>query len=318
MRKLTLFVLTLALALGNLPLRQAHAQLSSDLELGQDVGASVSGVTTAGAVPVLVKYIGNSPNGGTVTVDAATGDITLKTGIVASSTADLTTECPVSGALGGVIDVSDAACNTLGEVVDAINASPNWRAVIQDGLRSDTADNSIYTLAETQANVPAGVALRVDGASVDIQTILLSPVRDDIRFYLQEKAPDNSGTAANVNGGINPNPFNDSYTGFRYAFSNINGTGGGAFTVYSALTNHKRPVLAVASTAASIISASTETVTTLAVGVGGADETATTNSIFATYGLGFRRGERVLVRIADAAMTDSTFAANGRYIKRNR
>jgi hypothetical protein len=290
--KFVLFVLTLALAFGTLPTSTVRAQVPSDLQYGQDVGGYVSGVTTATGSPILIKYIGNSPNGGTVAVDASTGDITLKTGIVGSSTADATTECPVSGALGGVIDVSDAACNTLGEVVDAINASLNWRAVIQDGLRSDSSDTLLNTLSETQANVPAGVPLKIDGVAVDYNTIALIPVRDDIRFFLQEKAPDNAGSAANVNGGINKNPFNDTRTFYRQAFYEVTGTGALAagFNVYSVKGNYSRPALAVASTAASIVGTSTETVTTLLTLTPAATTVAAVDSIFATYGLGGRPG----------------------------
>jgi hypothetical protein len=309
--KFGMFVLTLALAFGTLPTATSTAQIAN-VQGGYDVGGYVSGVTTATGSPLLVKYIGNSPNGGVITVDAATGDIELETGIVGSATADLTTECPVSGALGGLIDVSDAACNTLGEVVDAINASPNWRAAIQDGLRSDSSNTLLNTLAETQANVPAGVALKIDGVAVDYQTIALIPVRDDIRWFLQ-----GADGSALPGAGINPNPLNDSVTGFLYALTNVTGTGAmvSGFNVYSELSVNKRPTLAVASSAASIVSQSTAVVTTLLTGTPAAT-TVDKEFDFSQYGIGFRRGEKVVVRVADAALTNSALQAVGRFQKR--
>lgn len=316
MRKITLFVLTLALALGNFTSAPVQAQVGN-VQVGYDVGAYVSGVTTSGSVPVLIRYIGNSPQGGTVTVSSI-GDITLKTGAVGGSTADLTTECPVSGALGGIIDVSDAACNTLGEVVDAINASPNWRAVIQDGLRSDSADDDLYDLSETAAAAPEGLPLYQDGAALDRQTIALVPVRNDIRWYLNEGAVSTAGVQPNNRAGVSKNPFNDSATGFLWTYAVVTGTGAqtAGFNVYSVLGNYNRPTLAAASTAASILSTSTETVTTLLTDAPGANNTAKTWD-FSRYGIGFRRGEKLLVRISDAALTDSKFNAVGRFTKRN-
>lgn len=217
----------------------------------QSVGAAQSGVTSYN--PILIKYVGSSPAGGTVTIDAGTGDITLKTGPVGSSSADVTTECPVSGDLGGVIDVSDAACNTLGEVVDAINASANWRAVIQDGRRTDSSNNTLNTLSETSASVPQGLALAGDGAVSLKSVIKLAPVRDDIRWYL------NTGGDQK----LNANPFDQSQTAFLYAvFDHTNGSAPFR-NVYSVRSYNKAGGPAVASTAASIVGKGTETVTTL-------------------------------------------------------
>lgn len=314
--KIVLFALTLVLAFGNMPTVPAQAQAFPGS--GYAVGGLVSGVTTATGSPILIKYIG--AGGGTVEVDAATGDITLKTGPVGGSAADTTTECPISGANGGVIDVSDAACNTLGEVVDAINASPNWRAAIQDGLRSDSSNTLLNTLAETNAAVAKGVALKIDGVAVDYNTIALIPVRDDINWFLQNSAPDNSGTATRPGAGVNKNPFNDSATSFLYALTNVTGTGALAagFNVYSVAGSYVVPTQSASgpSTAAGIISLSTETVTTLLTGTPAAT-TVDKAFDFSHFGVGGRRGEKVVVRVADAALTASTLQAVGSYSKRN-
>lgn len=259
----------------------AQAQyMDQRLANGQDVLVSVAGSTT-GYNPILIKYIGTSPTGGTVAVDAATGDITLKSGVVGSSTADLTVECPVSGALGGVIDVSDAACNTLGEVVDAINGSSNWRAVIQDGLRSDSSDNTLTTLAETSAAAAPGLALAGDTA-VSLQvSFLLSPLRNDIRFYL-------NGTA------LNENPFADSQYAFWYATWTSTGTGADTFSV-----NFSKPTNKTCTYGASSIScAATESVTTHTQP--GGTSTVNKNFDFSRFGLFSPGGRRVVVRGAFA------------------
>lgn len=216
----------------------------------QGIGVAQSGVTSY--YPILIRYVGSDPAGGTVTVDASTGDITLKTGYVGSSTADLTTECPVATGLGGVIDVSDAACNTFGAVVDAINASANWRAVIQDGRRSDTSINTLYTLSETSASVPQGLALAGDGAVSLKSVIALTPVRNDIRFYLGGQ--DNR---------LNPNPFKNSrFALTALTFDHTNGSAPFR-NVYSVAVNNRPAGPAAASTAASIIGKGSESVTTL-------------------------------------------------------
>jgi hypothetical protein len=143
--------------------------------------------------------------------------------------------------------------------------------------------------------------------------------RDDIRWFLQGAGPDNTGTAQNQQAGINVNPFNDSMTGFLYALTNVTGTGALAsgFNVYSVLGNYKRPTLAVASTAASIISTSTETTTTLFTGTPAAT-TVDKAFDYSKFGIGYRRGEKVVVRVADAAMTNSVLQAVGRFVKRNK
>lgn len=148
----------------------------------QNTSRIVSAVSTH--VPLVVKYVGDNTSGGTVAV-AAGGDITFKEGAVGSSAADDSMECPVSGALGGVIDVSDTACDTLGEVVDVLNASTNWRAIIVDGLRSDSSDNTLVTISETAANGEDGLNLLGDTAvTFDVAIGALPTELRSIKRYL--------------------------------------------------------------------------------------------------------------------------------------
>lgn len=142
-------------------------------------------------VPILIKYIGTNANGGTVAV-AAGGSITLSTGPVGSSAVSTATECPISGALGGVIDVTNAACDTWGEVVDAINGkcstcvTTEWRAVLLDALRSDSSNDTAATLSEAAANSADGLGLLGDTAvTFDVQRAAVPREFRSIKAYLQ-------------------------------------------------------------------------------------------------------------------------------------
>lgn len=146
-------------------------------------------------VPIIVRYVGTNANGGTVAV-AAGGDLTFSQGAVGSSTADATVKCP-SGGSSGVIDVSDTACDTLGEVVDILNATSNWRAVILEGLRADSSNNTLITLSETAANTIDGLGLLHDGTVSFKGTILVNS--DDARsmkFYVDPTRRQGTGIKA--------------------------------------------------------------------------------------------------------------------------
>lgn len=120
-------------------------------------------------VAMLVKYVGTAASTNTVAV-AANGDLTLNSG----GAVDPTIKCP-SGGSDGVIDVSDTACDTLGEVADIINASANWKAVILDGLRSDSSNDTIVTFAATNASLTGGLELKWDAAVAFKSTIAIVP-----------------------------------------------------------------------------------------------------------------------------------------------
>lgn len=260
-----------------------------------DASTATTASVTAGYFPILIKYVGSSPQGGTVTV-AAGGDITLKTGTVASSTADLTTECPVSGAYGGIIDVSDTACNTLGEVVDAINASANWRAVIQDGLRADSSDNTLFTLTETSASVPQGLALAGDSAvSLNVTFALPQFPRNDIRPYMIP------GTTPQ----FIANPFADTKAGLVYAESTLVGTGADTIQFLFSVPNQQRCVINTA-----IVCSASETVDSfISTGGGTTVKSVLDFGRFAMFG---RPGQRLLFRGAFATtLTAVTRATAG-------
>jgi hypothetical protein len=92
-----------------------------------------------GSVAILVRYDGTE-NTATMAVVQG-GDMTF----LAGGAAYTGFECPVSGALGGIIDTSNAACNTIDEVVDTINGnctgcSSVFRAVAVDALGTDSSE----------------------------------------------------------------------------------------------------------------------------------------------------------------------------------
>ena len=141
-------------------------------------------------IAILIQYIGTSASG-TVTIEAS-GDLTLKSGALGSEAADTTLECPVSGALGGVIDVSNAACDTMGEVMDIINAdASDWRAVLIDARRSDSSNDTLLAAAEASANPTSGLKLYIDTSTAFSATRLLATrsMREDLRNYVGP-APD--------------------------------------------------------------------------------------------------------------------------------
>lgn len=133
-------------------------------------------------IAFLVRYKGTAASA-TVEV-AAGGDITLKSGAVGSEAADTSVGLPTKN---GVYDVSDALADTLGEIVDDINLSADWQAVIIDGLRSDSSNDSLLLLSATQAKVEDGLKIKWDTDTVGFAlTQLVAPekLRTSIQGYL--------------------------------------------------------------------------------------------------------------------------------------
>lgn len=116
-------------------------------------------------VAVLVKYYPGISTNTSATMQVANGGaITFQVAAAAYTGF----ECPVSGALGGIIDTTNAACNTLGEVVDIINGTAEnfttgfFRAVIVDGLRTDDSSTGILTAGATQVTRSDGLPIYWD------------------------------------------------------------------------------------------------------------------------------------------------------------
>lgn len=211
-------ILTLALVTLTAP---AFAQVPVGLPIADDTG-----------IAMLVRYVGSATSA-TVAVDAGTGDLTFQV----SAAAYTGFECPVSGALGGVIDVSDAACNTLGEVVDTINGnctgcSSDFRAVLIDSLRTDLSTDTLVTIGATQVTRTDGLQLNIDTSVALLDSRALVPNRTDISGYL-------GGAAQGFRLLENPNmgqwPFLRWFEGYS-----TYGAGTSLFSAYSVKPSNKK------------------------------------------------------------------------------
>jgi len=118
-------------------------------ELQLELNRGFRTVGDDGDVAMEVYYVGDEVDGVcTVAVADATGDIAF----VVDGSADTTIQV---GSTAGTIDVSDTDADTLGEVIDVINASPNWRAIMKHALRADSADDTLLTMAASDAKAGA-------------------------------------------------------------------------------------------------------------------------------------------------------------------
>lgn len=273
-------ILTLAVALAAAALVYAQSVLP--------VGITVAAVSTD--VPILVRYVGSNSSA-TVAVDAATGDLTFQVGGVAYSGF----ECPISGGLGGVIDVSDAACNTFEEVVDTINGnctgcSSDFRAVLLDSLGSDSSINTLITLGTTQVTTTDGVGLLNDGTTAFYASRALLPPE------LRKIGPYLTGPPYYR---LVENPYRGRQAWVRYMDATTTyGSGTSNFKVYSVKARNGTNT--------------TETVTTLSTLAGGATTVFGAITNFVNNPLPGRPDEKVIVRIENsAAMTAAVFNATG-------
>lgn len=193
-----------------------EAQIIPKVAEGTPVSAALTAISTD--VAMYVKYVGTATSA-TVDVAAATGDLTFQ---VSGAAAD-TLECPVSGALGGIIDTSDAACDTLGEVVDAINdscrvnASNCWRAALVDGMRTDSSNNTLDTLSTAQASGTDGLGLKFDTAVLlKLSQALIPASNRTIKTFLATgtvtTGTPTGGAAVGRGAALIPNPYTGTQT----------------------------------------------------------------------------------------------------------
>lgn len=251
---------------------------------GEVDGAAIA--TDDTDVAMLVKYVGNEGSG-LVAVDAATGDLTFTDGAEGGEAATDTFECPVSGGLGGVIDVSNAACNTLGEVCDAINGQSSgatgWRCVILDGLRSDSSNNSLLTISATAATAEAGLGLAWDTDTVGFNVSRCMNCSRDISTYL-------AGVGTNPK--LVPNPFAGTRTFFLTGrATSTYGSGTSTFQIISSLVNNNLNNTEYGA----------ETNTTIWSIAGGATTAEAIFNQFEPYGLPCKKSEKCLARLSNSA-----------------
>lgn len=188
------------------------------------IAGSATGVTGAtSATCILTKFVGSAAGKQSVEV-AAGGDITFKI----AGVADATTGSPT---LNGVFDLSTpaAAVDTMGELVTLINTTgSNWRAVLVSCLATDLTDNTIDTLALTDATGPKGVALVREATVASAAAVFTAQVAllpDDaavnIGFFLSG-GPVGSPTGSTK---VNPNPFANTQTFVQHFRERITSAG---------------------------------------------------------------------------------------------
>lgn len=225
------FLISLVIAAVATPL---VAQPVADIFAAYTRGVTVARNRTADDTDpmILIKYVGTNASG--LVAVAAGGDITLTTGALSSEAADTTLECPVSGALGGVIDVSDAACDTVGEVVDIINGSSDWIAVPVAALRTDSSNDTITTISATQAKKLGGLALTADTTVSFNSTVLLGPANWETKIEDYFAGTSRRGVELRLNPFVNKTFLASSRAVSTYA------SGTSLFYVYEVTPNYKR------------------------------------------------------------------------------
>lgn len=184
-------------------------------------------VTAADTEPAMyIKYVGTASATTTVAVEA-NGDLTF----VENGAAHDGFECPVSGALGGVIDVSDVACDTIGEVVDVINKDADgvFKAVIGAALRSDSSNASFLAdAADTEVKDPRGEVVFWDSSNLDDVNLGLFDKNLGVRNWLPEGARK-----------LPRNPFADHEQVLQYAHVKVTNLGTiGNYEVHCVVENY--------------------------------------------------------------------------------
>lgn len=246
---------------------------------GAQAGGSIADDTS---VALLIK--GTAPGSDMTVTVAADGNLTFQL----DSAAYTGFECPVSGALGGIIDVSDTACDTMGEVVDIINADTNdyIKAVILDGLRTDSSNDTM--LAASAADIGDGETIYWDTNVALHHSYALTAKRAYDDYIL--------GTDL---ARLVENPFDGVRTVFHWgSFTSTYGSGTSTIRVYTI-------------DVVNLDGGSSETASLIYEVAGGATTVAEVEDLM-PYGLPGDAHEKVLVRLINsAAMASTNFVVNG-------
>ena len=257
-------------------------QPSVEAQSGTTVSVPIADDT---GVAILVRYVGSATSAD-VAIDASTGDLTFRVAGVAVSTF----ECPISGGLGGVIDVSNAACNTMGEVVDTINgnctgctAPGDWRAVLVDSLRTDSSVDALVTISATEATRTDGLQLNLDTSVALNDSRALVPNRTNIAGYLG--GPPSYKLLENPNGG-------QTASLRYYSITSTYGSGTSLVSAYAVKPSNKP--------------AGAETVRNLYGPQAAGATTVAANFDFRNGPLAARTGEKIVVQTVNSAAMAST------------
>jgi hypothetical protein len=260
------------------------------------LGKSITALDTNEAL--LVKFAGANKFA-KLAVDATTGDLTFTQDDTDGTTASTELECPVSGALGGIIDVSHADCDTLGEVLDVINKSASWRAVLLGALAADSSNNTLFTQAATQDVQKAeGLILKGESTVTFEVSIALTQFKSAADYFGGSSTP---GLA------LVPfkNPFQDYQASLEFGtFTSTYGSGTSTIDVYSVVGTFKadRTYTEVATKVYSVAGGATTVAKVLKV-----------FTDFGPYGVFAEKGAKLVVKLDNsAAMTSPSVVVSGR------
>lgn len=234
------------------------------------------------SIAMMVKYYpGVSSNTSATMANVQDTSITFEV----ASAAYTGFECPVSGALGGIIVPSDGDCDTLGEIVDSINATAEtfasgfFRAVIVDGLRSDA---SADLLADTTEEVT-----RADGFPIYFDTSANFAV-GETRALLPAGCRDDISCFVTPSGKLLENPYASQRTVVNWVEGySTYGSGSSTLQIFSVLPRNK--------------ASGSESATTLWSEAMGATTAVKQFTQFQNTPVLGRRNEKVLVRISNSA-----------------
>lgn len=231
----TVAAVAFALAFVAAPAPVAQAQVPGAAFAPKKLTPVSSVRTAADTAPALyIKYYsGANTTASTSATSVAVAATSLT--FVVNGVAYAGFEAPVSGALGGIIDMTDASADTLGEVVDIINSTPAsfstgyFRAAIAAGLRSDVVSTLAFVAdaADTEVTRPEGEVIYWD-----------SSVLDDEEIFF---ANDALGAQNSLNKrGVAQNPFANQYSFVQYASEKLTNAGTlSTFTCYAITENYK-------------------------------------------------------------------------------
>lgn len=259
------------------------------------VSTAITALDTTPAI--VIKYfppVGGASGATTATVAVESdGNLTFTVGGAAYTGFEL----PVSGALGGVIDVSDASANTWGEVVAAINSTPvtfatgYFRAALVGVLASDSSDNAgLADAADTDVARPdVGEIVYIDSDTDDDDTLALWDSAEGASYFIGSR-------------NIAQNPQADTQYLVNYVSGTVtNGGTVGDFNIYGVTTKY---VTGRGCNAAGDCGEVSESVRTILFEATASTTVNTTAAEF-PYGFFTRLGERLVVR-TDSSGADTT------------
>lgn len=256
--------------------------LAGGFALAADVPATQYVSADDVSVALLVKYYPGTSNNSSATVANVQGtSVTFQVGGAAYTGF----ECPVVGALGGIIDITNGSCDTVGEILDVINGTAEnfstgfFRAVAVDSMRSDAAADFLAD-AGSQATRADGLPIYFDTSANfavgEGRALIPGNCRTDIRCW------------ATPAGKLLENPFAGTQTKVSWVegFSTY-GAGTSALNIYSVKQSQR--------------GSGAESVTTLWNEVMGASATNKQFTQFQYVPVLGRPDEKVIVRITNSA-----------------